>query len=212
MPATVSIIYLLISLGLVLHFPGQHAAVHALSHGGVSAPVLHLPLETTEQVEGLSTLYSSYEAAGQKSCIGLTLNHDQEPATCGGHGAQQTEMPGDPSSNLDAPLQPLAVPMDSSAAARRLQQVGSTTLRPNSATTRCLDTLNNYALFARLDLAASCTGSVHQSLLLPVPGSDLTMEFVGSPGKCLDVAWAGTSSPTNTGVSGHMCGWLHEPA
>jgi hypothetical protein len=70
--------------------------------------------------------------------------------------------------------------------------------------------MGDYNLWARLNLAASCTGSSNQLLSLPVAGTDLTMEFAGGPGKCLDVAMAGTSAPTNAGVSGvrNMQGFL----
>jgi hypothetical protein len=99
---------------------------------------------------------------------------------------------------------PLAVPFSSGAAARRLQQAG-TTLQPNSAPTRCLDTLGNYTNYARLNLAVSCTGSVNQQLGLPAPGLDLSMKLLGGTNKCLDVAFSGTASGTAVGVSGVTC-------
>jgi hypothetical protein len=126
---------------------------------------------------------------GAQTCTVTQLENQQALAELGAAGVLQ-------------PQQPFAVPFGSGAAARRLQQAGTTTLQPNSAPTRCLDTSSNYTNYRQLDLALSCTGTIHQRLFLPVAGSDLTMKLPGGTNKCLDVAMAGTTSGTNVGVSG----------
>jgi hypothetical protein len=146
MRATGPSFYVLITLLSGVNLLSQHAAADMPPFLGVSLP--QLQLRTTEHVKEPGTAYGSYGPDDQQSCTGLKLSHEQEPPTCMGDQAlpegHQEEPPAEPSSCLEPQPHPLAVTMGSRAAARRLQQAGTTTLRPNSAPTRCLDTLGNY--------------------------------------------------------------------
>lgn len=186
---------------LGVHLLCQHAAAQLPEISGVA------PQQSMVEAQHLcqhSTAYGSRETAGEQSCVDVSLGTALGSSTRGGAYDRHTAAPVERCSGAEAHKNAVALPMWSRAAARRLQQPGTTTLRPLSATTQCLDTNNIYLLLARLDLAASCTGSVHQLMSLPVPGSDLTIKLLGASNRCLDVAFAGTASPTNAGVSGWM--------
>jgi hypothetical protein len=138
--------------------------------------------------QGTSSLPYGSNDYGTENCDATYMEAQEQPVE-------------DPSSSTG--LHPRGRRLTSSSGAiRKLQQAGTTTLRPSSTPTRCLDTLGVYSLNNRLTLAPLCTGSVHQSLMLPVAGQDLSMAFPGDPTSCLDVTFGGTSSGTSAGVSG----------
>jgi hypothetical protein len=178
------------------------AGGHHTTEGSDAVKHRALPADATHQVT--SSHVCTVNPLGTYQCV---APHAQV------HG-QQAEGPSN-APELSASGRHLTTTSTSSSSssssdgpARKLLQAGTTTLRPSSAPTRCLDTLGVYTFNNRLTLAVSCTGSVHQSLWLPVAGQDLTMAFLGDTTTCLDVAFGGTTSGTSAGVSagGH---WGH---